>query len=499
MKNMRTLQKRIAYQLQQGSLDAEVTGITCDSRKVQPQNVFVCIRGNRMDGHVYAEEAVERGAAVLVAERELEGIPEKVTVLVVKDSREALAQLSCAWEDDPAQHLVTIGVTGTKGKTTTAYMIYEILRKAGIRAGLIGTIETRIGEKSIPSENTTPEPVVLQKLFSEMMREGCTHVVMEVSSQGIALQRTADVFFDIGVFLNIEPDHIGKGEHATFSEYLYCKSRLMRQCGIGIVNQDDPNVDKILAGHTCEVETFSIRHPSDVMAEDEWYGMESGSLQSHFTVKREWRREEIVMQLPGQFNIYNALAAISVAGHFKVDREQIKAALAKQIVPGRCQNMTAGAGYVFLIDYAHNEMSLRNLLETLRKFEPERLIVIFGCGGNRSVLRRYQMGETAGRLADFTIITSDNPRWEDPGRIMNQIEDGLRGTVRAGVKPSYIKIADRRAAVEYAVSMAEKRDIIVLAGKGHESYQEIKGIRYPLDDRKIVQEALDGGVREYHC
>ena len=182
MKNMRTLQKRIAYQLQQGSLDAEVTGITCDSRKVQPQNVFVCIRGNRMDGHVYAEEAVERGAAVLVAERELEGIPEKVTVLVVKDSREALAQLSCAWEDDPAQHLVTIGVTGTKGKTTTAYMIYEILRKAGIRAGLIGTIETRIGEKSILSENTTPEPVVLQKLFSEMMREGCTHVVMEVSS-----------------------------------------------------------------------------------------------------------------------------------------------------------------------------------------------------------------------------------------------------------------------------------------------------------------------------
>ena len=238
---------------------------------------------------------------------------------------------------------------------------------------------------------------------------------MEVSSQGIALQRTADVFFDIGVFLNIEPDHIGKGEHATFSEYLYCKSRLMRQCGIGIVNQDDPNVDKILAGHTCEVENFSIRHPSDVMAEDEWYEMGSGSLQSHFTVKREWRREDIVMQLPGQFNIYNALAAISVAGHFKVDREQIKAALAKQIVPGRCQNMTAGAGYVFLIDYAHNEMSLRNLLETLRKFEPERLIVIFGCGGNRSVLRRYQMGETAGRLADFTIITSDNPRWGRSG------------------------------------------------------------------------------------
>ena len=348
-------------------------------------------------------------------------------------------------------------------------------------------------------KNTTPESCEIHRLLSRMVENECDCCVMEVSSQGIALQRTADIFFDIGVFLNIEPDHIGKGEHATFSEYLYCKSRLMRQCGIGIVNQDDPNVDKILAGHTCEVENFSIRHPSDVMAEDEWYGMESGSLQSHFTVKREWRREDIVMQLPGQFNIYNALAAISVAGHFKVDREQIKAALEKQVVPGRCQNMSAGAGYVFLIDYAHNEMSLRNLLETLRKFKPARLIVIFGCGGNRSVLRRYQMGETAGRLADFTIITSDNPRWEDPERIMDQIEDGLRGAVCAGEKPSYIKISDRRAAVEYAVSMAEKRDIIVLAGKGHESYQEIKGIRYPLDDRKIVQEALDGGIRKYHC
>ena len=392
-----------------------------------------------------------------------------------------------------------LAITGTNGKTTTAFLTAGILQEAGYRIGMIGPIESYDGRRRETVKNTTPESCEIHRLLSRMVENECDCCVMEVSSQGIALQRTADVFFDIGVFLNIEPDHIGKGEHATFSEYLHCKSRLMRQCGIGIVNQDDPNVDKILAGHTCEVENFSIRHPSDVMAEDEWYGMESGSLQSHFTVKREWRREEIVMQLPGQFNVYNALAAISVAGHFKVNREQIKAALAKQVVPGRCQNMSAGAGYVFLIDYAHNEMSLRNLLETLRKFEPERLIVIFGCGGNRSVLRRYQMGETAGRLADFTIITSDNPRWEDPERIMDQIEDGLRGAVCAGKKPSYIKIADRRAAVEYAVSMAEKRDIIVLAGKGHESYQEIKGIRYPLDDRKIVQEALDGGIREYHC
>ena len=217
------------------------------------------------------------------------------------------------------------------------------MQEAGYRVGMIGTIESYDGRRRETVKNTTPESCEIHRLLSRMVENECDCCVMEVSSQGIALQRTADVFFDIGVFLNIEPDHIGKGEHATFSEYLHCKSRLMRQCGIGIVNQDDPNVDKILAGHTCEVENFSIRHPSDVMAEDEWYGMESGSLQSHFTVKREWRREEIVMQLPGQFNVYNALAAISVAGHFKVDREQIKAALAKQVVPGRCQNMSAGS------------------------------------------------------------------------------------------------------------------------------------------------------------
>ena len=494
MQLLRSLLKQISYESVRGDDDRKITDICCHSEKVKEGSLFVCINGYRNNGHEYVPQAVEHGAAVLVVDDRYviesrsgpviltehmkvdvhELIRDRnICVVTVRDTRKALSALSAAFFDHPAERMKMIGITGTNGKTTTAFLVAGILREAGYRVGMIGTIDSYDGRRSEAMRNTTPESCEIHRLLSRMVENECDCCVMEVSSQGIALQRTADVFFDIGVFLNIEPDHIGKGEHATFSEYLYCKSRLMRQCGIGIVNQDDPNVDKILAGHTCEVETFSIRHPSDVMAEDEWYEMGSGSLQSHFTV--------------------------SVAGHFKVNREQIKAALAKQVVPGRCQNMSAGAGYVFLIDYAHNEMSLRNLLETLRKFEPARLIVIFGCGGNRSVLRRYQMGETAGRLADFTIITSDNPRWEDPGRIMDQIEDGLRGALCAGEKPSYIKIADRRAAVEYAVSMAEKRDIIVLAGKGHESYQEIKGIRYPLDDRKIVQEALDGGVREYHC
>ncbi len=520
MQLLRSLLKQISYESVRGDDDRVITDICCHSEKVKEDSLFVCINGYRNNGHEYLPQAVERGAAVLVVDdgyviesrsgpviltehmkvNVTELIHERhICVVTVRDTRKALSTLSAAFFDHPAEKMKMIGITGTNGKTTTAFLVAGILREAGYRVGMIGTICSYNGSTEQPMINTTPESCEIHRLLADMVAQECDCCVMEVSSQGIALQRTADVSFDIGVFLNIEPDHIGKGEHATFSEYLYCKSRLMRQCGIGIVNQDDPNVNKILAGHTCEVETFAIRHPSDVMAEGEWYEMTEGSLQSHFTVKKEWQKIALTMQLPGQFNVYNALAAISVAGHFKVTWEQIKEALSKQVVPGRCQNMTSGADYVFLIDYAHNEMSLRNLLQTLKKFEPSRLIVIFGCGGNRSVLRRYQMGETAGRLADFTIITSDNPRWEDPERIMNQIEDGLLGTVREGKKPDYIKIADRRAAVEYAVGMAEKRDIIVLAGKGHESYQEIKGIRYPLDDRRIVQEVLDGGIRKYYC
>ena len=416
MKNMRTLQKRIAYQLQQGSLDAEVTGITCDSRKVQPQNVFVCIRGNRMDGHVYAEEAVERGAAVLVAERELEGIPEKVTVLVVKDSREALAQLSCAWEDDPAQHLVTIGVTGTKGKTTTAYMIYEILRKAGIRAGLIGTIETRIGEKSIPSENTTPEPVVLQKLFSEMMREGCTHVVMEVSSQAEKQHRCDGITFDYGVFTNIGNDHIGAGEHASFAEYLSCKKKLLRTCRTGIVNRDDKRFPEIIRQSTCRLVTFGCREKADFMAADAALDQAPGVLGVSYRVQGA-ADFPVRVDLPGLFSVSNSLAAIAVCAQMGIPEKAMQEALSAVRVRGRCEAVPVYPEMTLLIDYAHNAMSLESLLKTLRKYHPKRLICLFGCGGNRARDRRFQMGEVSGRLADLTVITSDNPRDEEPQAI----------------------------------------------------------------------------------
>ena len=339
---------------------------------------------------------------------------------------------------------------------------------------------------------------LLQEYFAKMVESGCDTVVMEVSSQALMLHRTQGFVFDFGIFTNLEPDHIGPNEHGSFEEYAHCKSLLFQQCRVGIANCDDVHWQLITKEHTCSLETYGMSKKADLRAQNLQFTNRQGHLGIAFDVTGLMNfHAEIAM--PGRFSVYNALTAIAICRHFKVSEADICKALLAARVKGRIEMVKVSNEFTLMIDYAHNEMSLRNLLETLRKFKPARLIVIFGCGGNRSVLRRYQMGETAGRLADFTIITSDNPRWEDPERIMDQIEDGLRGAVCAGEKPSYIKISDRRAAVEYAVSMAEKRDIIVLAGKGHESYQEIKGIRYPLDDRKIVQEALDGGIREYHC
>ena len=485
MKNMRTLQRRIAYQLQQGSLDVEVTGITCDSRKVQPQNVFVCISGSRMDGHAYAEEAVEKGASVLVAERELEEIPEHVTVFVVKDSREALAKLSCAWENDPAQHLVTIGVTGTKGKTTTAYMIYEILQKAGIRAGLIGTIETRIGEKSIPSENTTPEPVALQQLFSEMVRKGCTHVVMEVSSQAEKQHRCDGFTFDYGVFTNIGYDHIGALEHASFAEYLSCKKKLLRSCRTGIVNRDEKRFREIVQGSTCTLVTFGYREKADFMAADAALDQEAGVIGVSYRVQGA-AEFPVRVDMPGLFSVFNSLAAITVCAQMGIPKKAMQQALSTIRVRGRCEAVRVYPEMTVLIDYAHNAMSLESLLKTLRKYHPKRLICLFGCGGNRARDRRFRMGEVSGRLADLTVITSDNPRDEKPQDILNDIRTGIEKTDGA-----FVEIADRKEAIRFVIENRQPGDLVVLAGKGHETYQIRKEKRYEMDERVLIREILE--------
>ena len=490
--------EKIKYECLQGSMDAEVRDIIYDSRKIAKETMFVCMVGAVTDGHKYIPDAIDKGASVIVLEREEEAaqIPENITVLKVASARLALALMSAALFDHPARKLVTIGLTGTKGKTTTTYMIKKVLEMAGKKVGLIGTIGAMIGEEHLPSKNTTPESYELHRMFAAMVEAGCEYVVMEVSSQGLKLDRTAGILFDYGIFTNLSPDHIGPGEHASFAEYLYCKSRLLRQCQAGIVNRDDRNTEKILFGHTCDIETFSVLgengvdapgQKADIVAERITFSMKEGRLYSHFFTDG---KEEFLLQMPGIFNVSNALAAILVARHFKIAQDVVKDALQRQTVPGRCENVRISDKFVFLVDYAHNEMSLRNLLGTLRGFDPGRLVVIFGCGGNRSKLRRGRMGETAGRLADFTILTSDNPRWEDPELILDDIESGIKGTSGA-----YIRIADRRAAVAYAFDHAREGDIIVLAGKGHEDYQEIGGVRYPMEDKELVKKAAEGRGR----
>lgn len=476
----------ISYESVQGSPIQEITDICYHSGKVRCGSLFVCLKGFRTDGHKYLADAVaHRAAAVVVEEDALFEPVTGVTVIVVDDTRVALAELSAAFFDFPARKLRMIGITGTKGKTTTAYLTAYILREAGYRVGMIGTIEIYDGRETISAEHTTPEAYEVQKYLAAMVAHECDCCVMEVSSQGIKMQRVAGIQYDIGVFLNIEPDHIGKGEHASFAEYLSCKSQLMRQCTVGIVNWDDAHREQILEGHTCKAEFFSMLSPADYTAKKVAFSMNDGKLWGQFVFGYGMEHIPLVIQLPGMFNVGNALAAAAIALHFKVNMKALRRGLAKAKVTGRCENVSPSLHYVLLIDYAHNEMSLKSLLEMLRAFSPKRLVVLFGCGGNRSGLRRSRMGEMAGRLADFTILTSDNPRWENAETILDDIEEGIRRT-----RGAYVRIADRREAIAYAVQGAREGDIIVLAGKGHEEYQEICGVKYPMSDHKLVSDAI---------
>ena len=478
--------EEIEYTLLQGSLETEVRDIIYDSRKIAPETMFVCMVGAVTDGHKYIPDAIDKGASVIVLEREEEAaqIPENITVLKVASARLALALMSAALFDHPARKLVTIGLTGTKGKTTTTYMIKKVLEMAGKKVGLIGTIGAMIGEEHLPSKNTTPESYELHRMFAAMVEAGCEYVVMEVSSQGLKLDRTAGILFDYGIFTNLSPDHIGPAEHASFEEYMECKSLLFRQCRIGIVNADDEHVEGILKGHTCEVKTFSAEKEADLMASDIGFINEDGKLGMHFKVSGCMDCQAKV-HIPGRFSVYNALTAIAICRHFKVSEADICKALLAARVKGRIEMVKVSNEFTLMIDYAHNAMALKSLLTTLKEYEHGRLVCVFGCGGNRSRERRFEMGEVSGNLADFTIITSDNPRFEEPEAIIEDIITGMKKT--DGV---YISIPDRKEAIAYAIDHGQPGDIIVLAGKGHEDYQEIKGVKYPMDERDLIADIL---------
>ena len=485
MKKLNQLLERISYTCIQGSIDTEVTDIVNDSRKITPGCLFFCIPGAVTDGHKFAAQAAEQGAAVLVVSKEVE-VPDSVTVIRVEDPRYAMALIAAAWYDYPAEQIPVIGVTGTKGKTTTTYMIKSILEHAGHQVGLIGTIETIIKEKKILSSNTTPESVTVQKYLREMADAGCDCAVMEVSSQGLMLHRTAGILFELGLFTNIEPDHIGPNEHASFEEYMECKGRLFRQCKVGIVNVDDPHWKQVLEGHTCRLETVGFSPEASLRAENVHLVNGAGYLGVAYHVSGSMDLD-VEIDLPGRFSVYNSLMAIAVCRHFGVADQDILYALKQAKVKGRIELIKVSDDFTLMIDYAHNAMSLESLLTTLKEYNPKRLVCLFGCGGNRSKLRRYEMGEVSGRLADLTIITSDNPRDEEPQAIIDDIKVGIAKT-----DGKYVEIPDRKEAIAYAIHHGQPGDVIVLAGKGHEDYQEIRGVKHPMDERDLIADILAG-------
>lgn len=476
----------ISYECVCGRLDREISDIVYDSRKVEAGCLFVCIPGAKADGHQYAAAAVEKGAVAILAQHKVE-LPEEsdVTVIHVDSTCYAMAFVSAAYFGHPAKQMKIIGVTGTKGKTTTTYLVRSILEQAGRKVGLIGTIEIIIGETHIHAENTTPQSYLVQKYFRMMADAGCDTVVMEVSSQGLMLHRTQGFVFDFGIFTNLEPDHIGENEHKDFDDYLHCKSLLFRQCKVGIVNQDDVHWEAVTRDCTCALETYGIDTQADLRAEDITFLNEGGSLGMAFTVKG-LAEFPVKIASPGRFNVYNALTAIAICRHFGVGEEEIRRALAAAKVKGRTEMVKVSDEFTLMIDYAHNAMALKSLLETLRAYHPHRLVCLFGCGGNRAKSRRYEMGEVSGNMADLTIITSDNPRREEPQAIIDDIKTGIGKT-----QGRYVEICDRKEAIAYAIDHGEPGDIIVLAGKGHEDYQEINGVKYPMDERVLIQEILE--------
>lgn len=464
-----------------GSTDIHISGLAYDSRKVREGSLFVCIKGFSVDGHDFIPSALQIGAKAVLVQQEIK-VPDGITVVRVKDTRYAIAYISDRFFGQPSNRLNLIGVTGTKGKTTTAFMIKSIIESAKQKVGLIGTLGTRIGDETIPTERTTPEAYDLQYLFAEMADKNVNSVVMEVSSQGLELHRVSCCNFDIGIFTNLSQDHISPNEHSSMEDYFNAKLKLFKMCNSGIVNIDNPYGEEVVKNAECKVLTYGIDQAADIKA----VNLITDKSGVEFDLQSPWGDVRIKVGIPGRFSIYNALAAIGACGVLGISIDNMAAGLEKISVPGRAEVIFSGNGITVVTDYAHTPDSLENILKTIQDSSEGKVVCVFGCGGDRDRTKRPIMGEIAGRLADFTIITSDNPRSEEPNVIIRDIEEGIR---RTGA--DYIAIADRREAIQYSILNAKPRDIIILAGKGHETYQILKDITIHFDEREVVKEIIE--------
>ena len=464
-----------------GSLDADITDIIIDSRKVTPGALYVCIPGTKVDGHAYASQAAEKGAAALVVERFLDDAA--VPQVKVKDSREALAKLAAEFHGNPAQRVSLTGVTGTNGKTTTTYMLKSIFEAAGEKVGLMGTIATLVGDVSLPQMLTTPDPMELHGALKHMADEGCKRVVMEVSAHALALRKLAGVQFDTVVFTNLTQDHLD--DFKTMERYRDAKKLLFTDefARAAVLNGDDPNGNFMAVGFHGPVVFYGQSESASLRATDADVRPDGIS----FTIQHEGREMPVSMRLSGHFNIYNALGAAGAALLLGIPLDTIKRGLENiKVMNGRMERVENKQGFTVIVDYAHSPDSIENLLRAARVFTHNRVIIVFGCGGDRDRSKRPIMGRLAASLADYAVITSDNPRTEEPESIVDMIVSGaIEGD---GL---YIKIVDRQEAIGHAIQSARKGDVVLIAGKGHETYQDVMGVKRHFDDREVARAFLE--------
>lgn len=459
--------------------ELEIESVVYDSRAVTPGCLFCCLVGLVSDGHTFAAQAAEKGAAALIVQRRL---PVSLPQLVVPDSRKAMALAAACVCRHPEREMILLGVTGTNGKTSTTYMVKAIAEQAGVKVGLIGTIQNMIGDEVIETGRTTPESADLFALLRRMVDEGVGLCVMEVSSHALVQDRVAGIQYRVAMFTNLTQDHLDY--HKTFDNYLNAKKRLFSQCDTAIINHDDPYAERIMDGLSCPIYTTGIHTPASYNASN----IDIRTSGVRFTLRTPpGETVNIRLHISGLFSIYNAMGAAAMMHQAGFGLKEIAAGLESLSgVAGRLQTVdTNGRPFAVYVDYAHTPDALENVLTTVRGFATARVLALFGCGGDRDRAKRPLMGEIAGRYADFVIVTSDNPRTENPEAIIRAIEDGVKKT-----GTPYLTITNRREAIAYALNRLEEHDILVIAGKGHETYQEINGVKHHFDDREVVEELL---------
>jgi len=481
-----------------GQQTGDVKSLEFDSRKVTDCACFVAVIGFVSDGHDYIQKAVEQGAKLIVADsfRDKEKYPDDklaelvgdtCTIVETPDCRRALALLAANFYGHPEAELNVAGITGTKGKTTSTFMLHRILSEAGRKAGLIGTVANLIGDTKIKAEHTTPESSDVFRMMRELKNQNIDDLVMEVSSQGLKLDRLYGVKYKVACFTNLFEDHIAPNEHPDMEDYLNCKLKIFDNCEVGIVNADCDVADRVIeyAKQRCKVLTYSIKGDADITATAISQVRNGAVTGSVFEMKTPFFEGTVTVNLPGQFNVANALCAAGCAGVLGVDFEAVKKGLAEVKVPGRVEPVENNLGISVLVDYAHNAASLESVLKTLREYTEGKIITVFGCGGNRAKSRRFEMGEVSGNLSDLTIITSDNPRNEDPDAIIADIKAGIDKT-----SGKYEIVPDRTDAIDRAIAVAQSGDTVLIAGKGHEDYQIFADKTIHYDDREVAADSV---------